>query len=109
VRAWADPYCCSDNTSQDKFAPFADKMQAAGLSAAAIAAFKHNFDQLVSGVTGLVRMLSALSPAEFISYAEAPPETASTAPPSCSADPRPPSLRSCPCCSNFAAVSAVAT
>lgn len=37
----------------DKWAAFAEKMKAAGLSEAAIGAFKHNFDQLVAGVTGL--------------------------------------------------------
>lgn len=33
---------------------FETKMKAAGLSGAAIDAFKHNFEQLVAGVTGLV-------------------------------------------------------
>jgi hypothetical protein len=34
---------------------FVEKMKSAGLSEAAIAAFKQNYDQLVAGVTGLVR------------------------------------------------------
>lgn len=33
---------------------FEAKMKSAGLSEAAIAAFKQNYDQLVAGVTGLV-------------------------------------------------------
>jgi hypothetical protein len=33
---------------------FVEKMKAANLSEAAIAAFKQNYDQLVAGVTGLV-------------------------------------------------------
>jgi hypothetical protein len=33
---------------------FVEKMKSAGLSEAAIAAFKQNYDQLVAGVTGLV-------------------------------------------------------
>lgn len=37
------------------FAPVEAKMEAAGLSEAAIAAFKLNFDALASGATGLVR------------------------------------------------------
>eukprot|EP00803_Ostreobium_quekettii_P003810 evm.model.scf_2003.4 EVM.evm.TU.scf_2003.4 scf_2003:15756-24622(+) len=36
------------------FQPFEDKMRAAGLSDAAIAAFRGNYDQLVAGVTGMV-------------------------------------------------------
>jgi len=36
------------------FAPVEAKMEAAGLSEAAIAAFKLNFDALASGATGLV-------------------------------------------------------
>ncbi len=39
----------------DAFAAFVAKSKAAGLSDAAIAAFKSNYDQLVAGVTGLVR------------------------------------------------------
>lgn len=42
----------------DKFEPFKAKMEAAGLSEAAIAAFKMNYDQLVAGVTGLVSSAS---------------------------------------------------
>jgi len=38
----------------DKWAMFEEKMKAEGLSQAAIGAFKHNYDQLVKGVTGLV-------------------------------------------------------
>ena len=38
----------------EKFEMFRAKMDAAGLSEAAIAAFKRNYDQLVAGVTGLV-------------------------------------------------------
>ncbi len=45
----------------DKFEPFKAKMEAAGLSEAAIAAFKMNYDQLVAGVTGLVRSAPACS------------------------------------------------
>jgi hypothetical protein len=37
---------------------FETKMQGAGLSTAAIDAFKHNYEQLVAGVTGLVRACS---------------------------------------------------
>ena len=40
--------------AQDKWAMFEEKMKAEGLSQAAIGAFKHNYDQLVKGVTGLV-------------------------------------------------------
>jgi hypothetical protein len=35
---------------------FEEKMQAAGLSQAAIDAFRLNYEQLVAGVTGLVRI-----------------------------------------------------
>ena len=38
----------------ESFQPFEDKMREAGLSTAAIDAFRHNFEQLVAGVTGLV-------------------------------------------------------
>jgi len=31
-------------------------MKAAGLSQAAVDAFKHNYEQLVAGVTGMVRL-----------------------------------------------------
>lgn len=37
-----------------QFAAFEEKMRAKGLSDAAVAAFKHNYEQLVAGVTGLV-------------------------------------------------------
>ena len=40
---------------------FEAKMQAAGLSAAAIGAFKANYDQLVAGVTGMVSLSFMLS------------------------------------------------
>ena len=36
------------------FAAFEEKMRAEGLSDAAIDAFRHNYEQLVAGVTGLV-------------------------------------------------------
>lgn len=39
---------------ESKWPMFEAKMQAAGLSAAAIGAFKQNYDQLVAGVTGMV-------------------------------------------------------
>jgi hypothetical protein len=39
---------------ESKWPLFEAKMQAAGLSAAAIGAFKQNYDQLVAGVTGMV-------------------------------------------------------
>lgn len=42
------------NTEGD-FGPFEEKMKAEGLSEAAIDAFRHNYEQLVAGVTGLVR------------------------------------------------------
>lgn len=42
------------NTEGD-FGPFQEKMKAEGLSEAAIDAFRHNYEQLVAGVTGLVR------------------------------------------------------
>ena len=35
---------------------FEEKMKAAGLSEAAIGAFRLNYEQLVAGVTGLVRL-----------------------------------------------------
>lgn len=41
-------------------------MRHAGLSNAAIDAFKHNYEQLVAGVTGLVRSLPLLSKAKKI-------------------------------------------
>jgi hypothetical protein len=40
--------------STGNWAAFEAKMAAAGLSTAAIAAFKKNYDQLVAGVTGMV-------------------------------------------------------
>ena len=40
--------------AQADFQAFADKCKARGLSEAAIAAFRSNYDQLVAGVTGLV-------------------------------------------------------
>jgi hypothetical protein len=43
---------------QDNWAMFEEKMKAEGLSQAAIGAFKHNYDQLVKGVTGLVSAAS---------------------------------------------------
>lgn len=41
---------------QEQWPKYEAKMKAAGLSDAAIGAFKGNFDQLVAGVTGLVRL-----------------------------------------------------
>jgi UTP--glucose-1-phosphate uridylyltransferase/phosphoglucomutase len=40
--------------AEGDFAPFEEKMRAEGLSDAAIDAFRHNYEQLVAGVTGLV-------------------------------------------------------
>ena len=37
---------------------FEEKMKAAGLSDAAIGAFRLNYEQLVAGVTGLVRLMA---------------------------------------------------
>lgn len=42
--------------AQGDFAPFEEKMRAEGLSDAAIDAFRHNYEQLVAGVTGLVSL-----------------------------------------------------
>jgi hypothetical protein len=42
--------------AQGNFAPFEEKMRAEGLSDAAIDAFRHNYEQLVAGVTGLVSL-----------------------------------------------------
>mmetsp|Transcript_14726 Transcript_14726/g.36716 ORF Transcript_14726/g.36716 Transcript_14726/m.36716 type:complete len:475 (-) Transcript_14726:257-1681(-) len=39
---------------EEKFAPFQAKCKAQGLSDAAISAFKHNFEQLAGGATGMV-------------------------------------------------------
>ena len=41
----------------DKFELFEKKMRAEGLSEAAVDAFRYNYQQLVQGVTGMVRML----------------------------------------------------
>ena len=43
--------------AEGDFGPFEEKMKAEGLSEAAIDAFRHNYEQLVAGVTGLVRPL----------------------------------------------------
>ena len=43
---------------QDNWPAYEAKMKARGLSEAAIGAFKRNFDQLVAGVTGMVRRAS---------------------------------------------------
>lgn len=40
--------------AEGDFRPFEEKMKAEGLSDAAIDAFRHNYEQLVAGVTGLV-------------------------------------------------------
>ena len=40
--------------ADEAFAPFQDKLTAAGLSAAAVAAFRHQYGALVNGVTGLL-------------------------------------------------------
>jgi hypothetical protein len=40
--------------AEGDFAPFEQKMRAEGLSDAAVDAFRHNYEQLVAGVTGLV-------------------------------------------------------
>lgn len=55
-RPWALPRTCylQRKPPQDHFPAFEAKCKAAGLSTAAIAAFKNNYDQLVRGVTGLV-------------------------------------------------------
>ncbi len=37
---------------------FQEKMKAAGLSEAAIGAFRQNYEQLVQGVTGLVSLMA---------------------------------------------------
>lgn len=47
-------YTCLAMQEESKWPMFEAKMQAAGLSAAAIGAFKQNYDQLVAGVTGMV-------------------------------------------------------
>ena len=39
----------------DKFELFEKKMRAEGLSEAAVDAFRYNYQQLVQGVTGMVR------------------------------------------------------
>lgn len=49
---------------KDKWPLFEAKMQAKGLGEAAIAAFKGNFDQLVQGVTGMVRWHAEPPPRE---------------------------------------------
>lgn len=41
-------------SNKGDFAPFEEKMRKEGLSEAAIDAFRHNYEQLVAGVTGLV-------------------------------------------------------
>ena len=41
----------------DKFELFEKKMRAEGLSEAAIDAFRYNYQQLVEGVTGMVRQV----------------------------------------------------
>jgi hypothetical protein len=46
-------YCTP--SAQDQWPAFVEKMKARGLSEAAVGAFKRNFDQLVAGVTGMVR------------------------------------------------------
>ena len=40
----------------EKFAPFQKKMEKAGLSKPAIDAFRLNYEQLVGGATGMVRI-----------------------------------------------------
>ena len=50
----------------DKFELFEKKMRAEGLSEAAVDAFRYNYQQLVEGVTGMVR---ALLPAAEIGHA----------------------------------------
>lgn len=40
--------------SKGDFGPFEKKMKDEGLSDAAIDAFRHNYEQLIAGVTGLV-------------------------------------------------------
>lgn len=45
--------------AEGDFAPFEEKMRAEGLSDAAIDAFRHNYEQLVAGVTGLVSCAGA--------------------------------------------------
>ena len=61
-----------------KFAAFEAKMKAQGLSMAAIAAFKSNYDQLVAGATGLVPE-AEIAPAADLPYlagmAEAAPHS----------------------------------
>ena len=42
----------------DKFAPFQEKMEKAGLSKPAIDAFRLNYEQLVGGATGMVGRMS---------------------------------------------------
>ena len=42
----------------NKFELFEKKMRAEGLSEAAIDAFRYNYQQLVQGVTGMVRRLA---------------------------------------------------
>ena len=46
--------------SDGDFGPFEEKMRKEGLSDAAIDAFRHNYEQLVAGVTGLVGVSSCL-------------------------------------------------
>lgn len=45
--------------AEGDFAPFEEKMRKEGLSDAAIDAFRHNYEQLIAGVTGLVRRPAA--------------------------------------------------
>ena len=58
-----------------KFAAFEAKMKAQGLSTAAIAAFKSNYDQLVAGATGLVPE-AEIVPAADLPFLAGMPEAA---------------------------------
>lgn len=51
-----------DNATMEKFE---EKMKAAGLSEAAIGAFRLNYEQLVAGVTGLVSGHPSATPIIF--------------------------------------------
>ena len=57
ARSFHSPYCTAARGPQHlrDMEKFEQKMKAAGLSEAAIGAFRLNYEQLVAGVTGLVR------------------------------------------------------
>lgn len=54
----------------NKFELFEKKMRGEGLSEAAIDAFRHNYEQLVQGVTGMVRAPTAFKTGSFLLQTE---------------------------------------